>query len=284
MEIKKVCVIGGGLMGRQIGLCAAIHGYDVTVYDKVPEVEEKVVAWENEYLAGRIAKGKMTQEHVDETKKRFAVNQDLKASASDADLIIEAIVEIYDAKASLFKELSAVIKPTAIVATNSSYMVSSLFKDCFTDPSRLLNCHFYNPALVMKFVEVVQGPHTDPACAEAVMDFCKKIGKAPIWMKKEISGFAANRLVGVLNAEARYLVQNGYLTPQEVDMACELGLGHPMGPFRLMDLTGVDLTYDLMRPAVEAGQPKPDCYDLIESMVKEGKLGRKSGHGFYDYE
>ena len=150
MEIKKVCVIGGGLMGRQIGLCAAIHGYDVTVYDKVPEVEEKVVAWENEYLAGRIAKGKMTQEQVDETKKRFAVNQDLKASASDADLIIEAIVEIYDAKASLFKELSAVIKPTAIVATNSSYMVSSLFKDCFTDPSRLLNCHFYNPALVMR--------------------------------------------------------------------------------------------------------------------------------------
>lgn len=284
MEIKKVCVVGGGQMGRQIGLCAAIHGYTVVVYDKVPEVEEKVKVWENEYLAGRIAKGRMTEDEVAQTKARFSVNQDLKASAADADLIIEAIVEIHEAKASLFKELDAVIRPDAIVATNSSYMVSSLFKDCFKDPSRLLNCHFYNPALVMKFVEVVQGPHTNPACAEQVMDFCRKLGKSPIWMKKEISGFAANRLVGVLNAEARYLVQNGYLTPQEVDMACELGLGHPMGPFRLMDLTGIDLTYDLMRPAVEAGQPKPDCYDLIERMVKENKLGRKTGHGFYDYE
>ena len=102
-------------------------------------------------------------------------------------------------------------------------------------------------------------------------------------MKKEISGFAANRIIAVLNAEARWLVENGYLTYEEVDIACEQGLGHPMGPFRLMDLTGVDLTYDVMRPAVEAGGPKPDCYDLIESMVKAGRLGRKSGKGFYDY-
>lgn len=283
MEIKNVCVVGGGQMGRQIGLNAAISGYNVKVYDKIPAVCESVESWKEEYLAGRIAKGRMTEEQVAEIKGRFSVVQDLTEAASDADLVIEAIIEVYDVKAALFKELDPIVRPDTIIATNSSYMISSYFAGCVSNPGRLLNCHYYNPALVMKFVEVVQGPHTDPTVADAVMEFCRKNGKTPICMKKEISGFAANRLIGVLNAEARWLVENGYLTYEEVDIACELGLGHPMGPFRLMDMTGIDLTYDLMRPAVEAGEPKPDCYDLIEGMVKDGRLGRKTGKGFYDY-
>jgi len=283
MEIKNVCVVGGGQMGRQIALCAAIHGYGVSVYDSFPGVPEKVQAWADEYLAGRIAKGKMTEEEVAATKARFIVCDDIKAAAGGADLVIEAIVEVYEAKEKLFRQLDEVIQPEAIVATNSSYMVSSLFQDCFADPSRLCNCHFYNPALVMKFVEVVQGAHTSDETGKTVFEFCKSIGKIPILMKKEISGFAANRITGVVNQEARYLVQNNYLTPQEVDIACEEGLKYPMGPFRLMDLTGIDLTYDLLKALYEGGAPKPDCYDLIEGMVKEGRLGRKTGHGFYDY-
>ncbi|MBR1781605.1 MAG: 3-hydroxyacyl-CoA dehydrogenase family protein [Oscillospiraceae bacterium] len=283
MEIRKVCVIGGGLMGRQIALCSAIHGYDVVVYDSFAGVPEKVRAWAEEYLAGRIAKGKMTEAEVAATKARFTVGDDMEAAAGDADLVIEAIVEVYEAKEKLFRQLNDIIRPDAIVATNSSYMVSSLFQNCFGDASRLCNCHFYNPALVMKFVEVVQGPHTAEETGKTVFDFCKSIGKIPILMKKEIAGFAANRITGVVNQEGRYLVQNGYLTPQEVDIACEEGLKYPMGPFRLMDLTGVDLTYDLLKALYEGGAPKPDCYDLIEGMVKEGRLGRKTGHGFYDY-
>ena len=283
MEIKKVCVVGGGQMGRQIGLCAAIYGYKTVVYDSFPGVPEKVEAWKEEYLAGRIAKGRMTEEQVNDAKARFSVTADMKEAASDADLVIEAIIEVYEAKAKLFKELDEVIRPDAIVATNSSYMVSSMFKDCFKDPSRLCNAHFYNPALVMKFVEVVQGPHTNEEVAKQVFDFCKSIGKIPVLMKKEISGFAANRITGVVNQEARFLVQNGYLTPQEVDIACEEGLKYPMGPFRVMDLTGIDLSYDLLTAMYKSSGNKPDCYDLIEKMVKEGKLGRKSGHGFYDY-
>ncbi len=282
MAIKKVFVAGGGQMGRQIGLNSAIYGYDVTVYDKVPEVVENVKAWEEEYLAGRIAKGRLTEEQVEETKSHFSVTGDINEGA-DADLVIEAVVEVYEVKAEVFKELDTVIRPDAIVATNSSYMVSSLFKDCISNPGRLLNCHFYNPALVMKFVEVCSGEHTDPQAAQAVLEFCKNTGKTAIWMKKEISGFAANRIVSVINEEARQLVENGYLTYQEVDIACELGLGHPMGPFKLMDMTGIDLTYDLMKAGVDAGGEKPACYDLIESMVKAGNLGQKTGKGFYDY-
>ncbi len=284
MEIKKVCVVGGGQMGRQIALCAAIYGYETRVYDSFPGVPEKVRAWEEEYLAGRIAKGRMTEEQVAAAKARFSVKDDLEAAAGDADLIIEAIVEVYEAKKELFEKLNRIIRPDAIVATNSSYMVSSMFKDCFDDPSRLCNCHFYNPALVLKFVEVVQGPHTSEETGKTVYEFCKTIGKKPVLMKKEISGFAANRITGVVNQEARFLVQNGYLTPEEVDIACEEGLKYPMGPFRLMDLTGIDLSYDLMKAMYKSSGVKPDCYDLIEKMVQEGKLGRKSGHGFYDYE
>ncbi len=284
MRFNKVCVIGGGQMGRQIALCAAIHGYTVTVYDSFPGVAEKVEQWADEYLAGRIAKDKMTVDEVAATKSRFSTSETLAEAAGDADLIIEAIIEVYEAKCELFKQLDEVIRPDTIVATNSSFMISSYFKDCFKDPSRLCNCHFYNPALVLRFVEVVQGPHTDPENAERVFEFCKTIGKVPILMKKEIPGFAANRITGVVNTEGRYLVQNGYLTPEEVDIACEEGLKYPMGPFRLMDLTGIDLSYDLMKAQYEKDGVKPDCYDLIEQMVKENKLGRKTGHGFYDYE
>lgn len=283
MEIKNVFVVGGGRMGRQIALNAAISGYTVTCYDKIPEVCDSVAVWEDEYLRERIAKGRMSEDQVAAIKGRFSVAREL-AAAGDADLIIEAVVEVYDVKVALFKELDQVIRPDAIVATNSSYMVSSLFKDCISNPGRLLNCHYYNPALVMKFVEVVQGPHTDPTNAEAVMEFCRKCGKTPIWMKKEISGFAANRIISVINAEARYLVQNGYLTYEEVDIACEQGLGHPMGPFRLTDMTGVDLTYDLMKAGMEQTGEKPDCFDMIEQMVKDGHLGRKTGKGFYEYK
>ena len=283
MNIKRVCVAGGGTMGRQIALCAAIAGYEVAVYDAFPGVAEKVRAWAEEYLAGRITKGKMTPEEVSQVKARFTVTDAIECAA-DADLIIEAIVEIYEAKAKLFRELDQIKRPEAIVATNSSFMVSSMFKDCFRDPSKLCNCHFYNPALVMRFVEVVQGNHTSDETGQTTYEFCKTLGKTPILMKKEIAGFAANRITGAVNQEARYLVQNGYLTPEEVDIACEAGLNYPMGPFRLMDLTGIDLSYDLLKAMYENSGEKPDCYDLIESMVKAGKLGRKSGHGFYDYE
>ena len=284
MDIKNVCVIGGGRMGRQIALNTAIYGYTVTVYDKIPEVCASVEAWKDEYLQGRIAKGRMTEEQVTATKARFSVCGDLAAAAAQADLVIEAVVEVYDVKAELFKELDTIVRPDTIIATNSSYMVSSLFKDCVSHPGRLLNCHYYNPALVMKFVEVVQGEHTDTAVAEAVMEFCRKTGKTPIWMKKEISGFAANRIIGVINAEARFLVEQGYLAYEEVDIACELGLGHPMGPFRLMDMTGIDLTYDLLKAQMEQTGEKPACFDLIEKMVQEGRLGRKTGKGFYEYQ
>jgi len=283
VKIQKITVIGGGLMGRQIALCAATYGFDATVYDLKGEVLDAVEAWKEEYLAGRIAKGRMTAEQVEQVKARFRVEPSLEKAVQGVDCVIEAIVEVEEIKRNFFRQLDQLIGEDVIVCTNSSFMVSSMFADCLKNPSRLCNMHFYNPALVMKFVEVVQGPHTSEETAKAAYEFCLAMDKKPIWQKKEIAGFAGNYLIVGLTERAKYLVQNGYCTPEEVDIALEYGFNHKMGVFRMNDLTGLDLTLDVMKRRYKETGIKPDMYDVYEQMVKEGRLGRKSGRGFYDY-
>ena len=261
MEIKKICVVGGGLMGRQIALCASIYGFEATVYDLKPEVLDAVQQWEDEYLAGRIAKGRMTEEQVAQIRERFHLEPSLEKAVQGVDCVIEAIIEVEEVKAKFFRQLDELIDENVIVCTNSSYMVSSLFADCLKNPSRLCNMHFYNPALVMKFVEVVQGPHTSEETARAAYEFCLALDKKPIWQKKEIAGFAGNYLVAGLTQRARYLVQNGFCTPQEVDTALEYGFNHKMGIFRMNDLTGIDLAFTQMETAYQRTGEKPDMYD-----------------------
>ena len=284
MKINKITVIGGGLMGRQIALNTAIHGIDATVYDLNADVCAAVEAWAEEYLEGRIKKGRMTEEKVEEIKKLFHVEAHLPKAVEGSDLIIEAIVEIEAVKAKLFQELNTLVGEDVIIATNTSFMLSSSFKDCVKNPGRLLNMHYYNPALVMKLVELMQGDHTSEETVQACYDFCLKTGKMPIRIRKELPGYIGSRFNKLMSREAKRLVANGYLTPQEVDIACEQGLGHPMGIFRLNDLTGINLTFDIMREEYEKTGVKPDMYDVYEQMVNEGRLGRSTGHGFYDYE
>lgn len=284
MEIKNICVVGGGRMGRQIAMNAAICGYGASVYDLAPAVCEDVVKWAEEYLAGRIAKGRLTEEQVAKVKSLFRVESDLAKACEGVDCVIEAVVEIEEVKHNLFKQISDVVGENVIIATNSSYMVSSIFAGDVKNPSRLCNMHFYNPALVMKFVEVVQGPHTSEETARAAYEFCLNTGKKPIWQKKEIPGFAGNYLIAGLYERARFLVEEGYCSYQDVDIAMEEGFNHPMGPFRLNDLTGVNLTYDMMKATYEQTGEKPPMFDVYEDLVKRGRFGRVTGHGFYDYE
>jgi len=283
MEIKSICVIGGGRMGRQIALHAAIWGFKAVVNDLSEEVCADVEKWAEEYLAGRITKGRMTEEKVAEVKSLFSVERDLEKAVQGVDCVIEAIIEVEDVKRKLFRQLSDILPEDTIIATNSSAMVSSKFADDVKNPARLCNMHFYNPVLVMKFVEIVQGPHTDPETARACYEFCNQMDKKPVWMKKEIAGFLGNYVIGGQKERATYLVENGYCTYQEVDIAMEYGFNHPMGPFRRNDLAGVDVTFYGMKAKYEATGVKPPMYDIYEQMVKEGRLGRKTGKGFYDY-
>ena len=284
MQIQKVCVIGGGLMGRQIALNTAIYPYEVNIFDANPAVLEDVAKWEDSYLAGRIAKGRMTEEQVAEIRGRFHICATLEEACKDVDLVIEAIVERKDIKSMVFKQVDALVRPDTIIATNSSRMVSSTFKDCVSHPERLANLHYFNPALVMKLVEVVQGDHCSEETAQALYDFATATGKDPVWMKKELDGFVANRILQAIYTEARWMVEQGYCTPQEVDIACEKGLNHPMGPFRLNDLTGLDLAYDILQRKYDESGEKPIGYDLIKSYYDKGWYGKKAGRGFYEYE
>ena len=173
MEIKTVAVIGGGAMGRQIALNTAIYPYEVYLTDNNAEVLKKVKEWEEEYLAGRIAKGRMTEEKVEGIKSRFHLVETIEEAVKNADLVIEVVVERKDVKEIVLKEISKFVKEDAIIATNSSYMVSSLFKDIVPNPSRLCNLHYFNPALVMKLTEIVKGEHTSEETIQAVYEFSK---------------------------------------------------------------------------------------------------------------
>lgn len=284
MEINSICVIGGGVMGRQIALNTAIYGIEARVYCRREAVRDEVIAWMEAYMDGRIKKGRLTEAQVKAAKELFTVTSDFDAAVKDVDCVIEAVSEVEDVKRKTLRQISDAVGENVLIATNSSYMPSSMFADCVSNPSRLANMHFYNPALVLKFVEVVQGPHTAPETAQAMYDFCVRTGKEPILMKKEIPGFAANYILRGLFQKARELVEGGYCSYQDVDKACEFGLNHPMGPFRLNDLTGVDLAFDIMDKQYKDSGVKPPCYDLYKSMVEQGRFGRKTKHGFYDYE
>ena len=284
MQIKKVCVIGGGLMGRQIALNTAIYPFEVTVFDANPAVLEDLAKWEDSYLAGRIAKGRMTEEQVAGIRSRFTICATLEEALKDVDLVIEAIIERKDIKSAVFQQVSALVREDTIIATNSSRMASSMFVSDVANPSRLANLHYFNPALVMKLVEVVQGEHCSDETAQALYDFAVATGKEPIWIKKEVEGFIVNHMLQALKNEARWLVENGYCTPEEVDKACEKGLNHPMGPFRLEDFSGIDLTYNIMLRKIEETGEIPVGYELIKSYYDKGWYGKKTGRGFYEYE
>ncbi len=282
--MRKCTVIGGGTMGRQIALNTAIHGYEVAVCESVPAVLENLEGWKEEYLAGRIAKGRMTPEQVDAVKARFFITDDLEVACKDADIVIEAIIEDRQAKIDLLGKVSSLVRPDTIIATNSSYMVSSIFAGVVEHPQRLANLHYFAPALVMKLVEVVGGEHTAQETLNKLMEFGRSTGKTPALVKKEEDGFIVNNILRAIKEEAYRLVDEGICSVVDLDAAVELGLGHPMGPFKLDDMSGLDMRYSALKRRYEETGVKSRGFDMIETLYKQGRYGRKTKHGFYDYE
>ena len=291
MNIEKmgtVVVVGAGAMGRQIAMNTVLngraHGYRVILCDSFDKAVESASAWAKDYLAGRVAKGRITQEEADTVSGRLTITNDVDGSAPQADLVIEAIIEDLGAKRELFGKLSRLCKKDTIFATNSSNIVSSKLADVVDEPGRLLNIHYFNPALVMQLVEIVRGPHTCEQTIETAKAFAVNTGKSPIVIQKEIAGFVANRINAAVTREACLLLEKGIASVEDIDAACEKGLGYPMRPFRLMDMTGLDVNYYVRRDRfAESGDPNDAPSPLVIDKVIKGELGRKTGKGWYEY-
>lgn len=287
-NVKTIAVIGAGAMGRQIAMNTAIRGtsrrYRVILCDSFPAAAESASAWAEEYLSGRVKKGRLTEEETDDIRRHLQITEDVDAAAEAADLIIEAIIERLDAKRELFGRISRIAKPDAVLATNSSNIVSSKLADVTEHPERLLNLHYFNPALVMELVEIVRGPHTCDDAVETAKAFAQATGKTPIILKKEIPGFVVNRINAAVAHEALSLLEKGIASVEDIDLAAEKGLNYPMGPFRLMDLTGIDVHYYVRCDRyAESGDPYDAPNPLVIEKFRKGEFGRKTGKGWYDY-
>ena len=283
-DVKTIGVIGAGNMGHQISTLCALHGYKTTVTDVSETILKNAEKFVDAYLPGRVEKGRLTQEQADQARANISFTGSLEEAVKNADFVIEAAVEVLDIKRRLFADMDEMAPGHTILATNSSAIVSSKIADATQRPDKVVNMHFFNPALVMKLVEVVQGPHVSDETTRITIELCNRLEKVPVHLKKEVDGFLLNRIFGAIFREASWMLEMGVASHEDIDKACVYGAGHPMGPFRLNDLTGIDLSYTMgMEAFKRTGDrsllPSPK---LVEHYVK-GEYGQKTGKGWYDY-
>lgn len=284
LTVKNITVVGAGQMGHQIAMLCALGGFETTLHD----MQEKALDQAQEKLRGIMdkwaAKGKLPSEQIEAAFSRLRCTSDFGKAVKSADFIIEAVVEKLEVKREVFSMLEEMAPPHAIFATNSSTIVNSLLANAADRPEKTVNMHFFFPPLVMDCVEVVMSSRTSEETAETAMEVCNAINRTAVLLKKEISGFVANRILGALQREAVQLYEQGIADYKDIDIICRKALNHPIGPFELMDLSGIDVGYYVMEQRyAETGDPLDKPAACIEAKVKEGHLGRKTGKGWYEY-
>jgi 3-hydroxybutyryl-CoA dehydrogenase len=284
-QIRHIVIVGAGAMGSQIGMLCALAGFEATITDLQGDALDRANHELRQRLTRDIEKGRRTQDEVDVAFGRLEFSTDVTTAATTADYVIEAAVEKLDVKRQLFADLDRLTPPPAILATNSSSIVSSRIADATGRPDRVCNMHFFNPALVMKCVEVVRGPDTSDETVQVTVELARRLGKVPVVLNREIPGFIANRILGAVRDEAIFLLENGIASVEDIDTACRTALGYPMGPFELMDLTGIDIGYLTKKDRFAAsGDPKDQPSRSVSALVERGELGRKTGRGWYEYD
>jgi len=283
-DIKQILVVGAGQMGAQIAMQAALHGYPVTLNDLSLEILEKGMKGNRAQLEKRVAKGQMTRAQMDAAIGRIRLEPDLEKAARDADFVVEAIIERLEPKRECFARLERFCPPHAILVSNSSTLMISQIAGATKRPAQCANMHWFYPPLVMRLAEVVKGKDTSEETAQVVAELTRRIGREPVILRKELPGFLVNRILRALGREAYYLLEQGMASFADIDRAVELGLNHPMGPFKLADFSGLDIGYNARLETYEVTKdPKDLPPKALEARVKRGDLGRKTGRGFYDY-
>lgn len=283
MEIKKPFVLGAGIMGAGIGQLCAQEGYEVIVTDVSEEIIGKAKEKVTRGLQRRIEKGKITQEDMDSVLSRMNWSTDLNI-ARESNFVIETVFENLDLKKEIFKNLDSICSPETILATNTTALSVSEIASATQRPDKVIGMHFFNPAVIMKLVEIIRGDETSEETIETTKMFAESLGKVPIATFKEApAGIVSRVLAGLLN-EAATVFADGIADVQDIDEAMKLGAGLPMGPLALIDMIGLDIHLAKMQTLYK--KLKDERYkppEIIKEMVAAGKLGKKTGEGFYKY-
>jgi len=279
----RVAVIGAGTMGHGIAYVAALAGCDVRLTDARPDVLpqalDKIVA----LLAGGVKRGKLAANEHAAIWKRIRAEAQIRAAVSDADIVIEAVVEDLTIKQRLFAEVERAAPRGALLASNTSSLSIGQIAAAMTQPARLVGMHFFNPVHVMKLVEVVTHGRDSRPAAERAVEFARELGKEPI-VVRDSPGFASSRLGVVLGLEAMRMLEQDVASAEDIDKAMELGYNHPMGPLKLTDLVGLDVRLAIAEYLhATLGRPQYEPPKILKEKVKKGELGKKTGKGFYTW-
>lgn len=282
MDIEKIAVLGAGQMGNGITQVAACAGYQVVMIDIKQEFVDKGVATIEKSLSKLVSKERMTQQEADDARARISTSVD-RSACHDVDLAIEAVPEILELKLSIFAELDEICKSECILASNTSSISISEIAGATKRPEKVIGMHFMNPVPIMKLVEIINGKLTSDDTNSAVISAAEKMGKTALSCN-DAPGFVSNRILCPMLNEAILTLQEGVAKPEAIDGIMKLGMNHPIGPLALSDLIGLDTVLHIMNVLHEGlGDDKYAPAPLLIDMVNQGKLGRKSGEGFYQY-
>jgi 3-hydroxybutyryl-CoA dehydrogenase len=283
MNVEHISVIGSGTMGNGIAHVFAQFGYQVSLVDISNDALDRAMNTISGNLDRQVKKGVLSETDKVNTLNNIEVFTNLKDGVRDADLVVEAATEREEVKLSLFKDLDALCKPSAILASNTSSISITKIAAATLRPAQVIGMHFMNPVPVMKLVEVIKGYSTSVETTECVLELSKKLEKIPVEVN-DYPGFVANRILMPMINEAIYTLYEGVAGVEEIDTVMKLGMAHPMGPLQLADFIGLDVCLSILKVLQDGfGQPKYAPCPLLVNMVTAGKLGRKTGEGFYKY-